>query len=101
VELPRLETLWRKYREKGLSVVAVEANGDRERATKFIKEKNLTFHLLDSDEEKNVVGGTFGIEWFPTLFTIDGEGDIVYCHVGFEEGDEAKLEADILRLIKD
>ena len=46
MELPRIEPLWKKYRDKGFSVVAVEATGDRDRAVKFIDEKNLTYHLL-------------------------------------------------------
>jgi peroxiredoxin len=95
VELPRLETLWRSYGDKGLSVVAVEALRDRERAMKFIDENKLTFHLLENDEAKNVVRDTYGVHGFPTSFVIDRDGKIVYCHLGFEKGDEAELEREI------
>jgi peroxiredoxin len=98
VELPRLEPLWQKYRDKGFSVVAVEATRDRERALKFIGQNNLTYHLLEAEEEKNVVKEKFGIKWFPTSFLIDREGRIMICHVGFHAGDEVELEKDILRL---
>jgi cytochrome c biogenesis protein CcmG, thiol:disulfide interchange protein DsbE len=98
VELPRLETLWQKYRDQGVTVVAVEAVRDRERATKFIDEKKLSFHLLENDETNNVVRDTYGVQSFPTSFMIDREGKIIYCHVGFEPGDEAKLEKEILEL---
>ena len=98
MELPRLETLWEKYRNKGFSVVAVEAVRDRERAVKFIDEKKLSFHLLENDEANDVVGDIYGVHSFPTAFTIDRDGKIVYCHVGFEKGDEARVEEDILRL---
>jgi peroxiredoxin len=101
VELPRLETLWQKYRDKNVSVVAVEALRDRERASKFIKEKNLTFHLLENDESKNVVRETYGVHSFPTSFMIDREGRIMYCHVGFDKGDEVRLEKEMLDLMGD
>jgi peroxiredoxin len=101
VELPRLETLWQKYGDKGFVVVAVEAVRDRERAEKFIKENKLTFHLFENDEAKNVVRDTYGVRSFPTSFMIDRDGKIMYCHVGFEKGDEAKLEKEILELTSD
>jgi peroxiredoxin len=100
VELPRLEPLWKKYREKGLSVVAVEATGDRKRALKFIEKNALTYHLLEAEEEKSVVKQKFGIKWFPTSFLIDSEGRIMICHVGFRAGDEGELEKEILKLAR-
>jgi peroxiredoxin len=95
VELPRLEPLWNKYRDKGLSIIAIEATGDRERAVKFIEENKLTYHMLEADEEKSIVKKNFGIKWFPTLYLIDRERRILICHVGFVAGDEVKLEKEI------
>ena len=98
MELPRLEPIWKKYRDQGLSIVAVEATRDRERAQKFIEKHGLSYHLLEADEEKQVVKDAFGIKWFPTTYLIDRDGRIVICHVGFRAGDEAELEREILSL---
>ena len=100
MELPRLEPLWKKYRDKGFSVVAVEATRDRKRAVEFIEKNGLTYHLLEAEEEKIVVKKKFGIKWFPTSYLIDREGRIMICHVGFRAGDEVKLEREILRLAR-
>lgn len=100
MELPRLEPLWKKYRDTGFSVVAVEATRDRERATKFIDRHGLSYHLLEAEEEKTVVKERFGVKWFPTSFLIDRDGKIVMCHVGFRAGDEVELEREILKLAR-
>ena len=100
MELPRIEPLWKKYRDKGLSVVAVEATGDRERAVKFIDEKKLTYHLLEAEDDKLLIKKQFGIKWFPTSYLIDREGRILICHVGFSAGDETELEKEILALAR-
>ena len=98
MELPRLEPLWKKYRDKGFSIVAVEATQDRARAVEFIEKYNLSYHLLEAEEEKLVVKKQFGIKWFPTSYLIDREGRIMICHVGFRAGDEIELEREILKL---
>lgn len=98
MELPRLEPLWNQYRERGLSIVAVEANRDRERATTFIDENDLTYHFLETEEGNDVVGELYGVHVFPTSFLIDGQGRVMFCHVGFDEGDEEGLEKEILNL---
>lgn len=100
MELPRLEPLWNKYRDKGLSVVAIEATGDRERAKKFIDKYNLTYHFLEAEEDKRVVKEKFGVKWFPTSYLVDREGRILICHVGFKAGDEVELEKEILKLTR-
>jgi peroxiredoxin len=100
VELPRLEPLWQSYKDKGLAVVAVEAQRDTENATTFISENNLTYTFLENGEgEGDVVRGVFGVRSFPTSYIIDREGRIMYYHLGFEEGDEDKLEKELLTLL--
>jgi peroxiredoxin len=99
VELPRLEPLWQKYKDRGFSVVAIEAARDTDRATKFIEENNLTYHLLETEEANDVVDDVFNVHVFPTSFLIDKEGKIMYCHIGFDEGDEEGLEKEILSLM--
>lgn len=100
MELPRLEPLYRKYKDRGLTVVAVEAQRDTEGATAFINENKLTYHFLENGEgEKDVVRGVFSISSFPTSYLIDRQGRIMFYHLGFDEGDEVKLEKEILTLL--
>jgi peroxiredoxin len=100
VELPRLEPLYQQYKEQGLSVIAIEAKRDRERAEKFINENKMSYTFLETgEEEEDIVRNIFGIGSYPTSFLVNEEGKIIYVHVGFARGDEDKLEKEIKQLL--
>ncbi len=100
MELPRLEPLYQKYRAQGFEVLAVESQRDRDRATKFIAKNNLSYPCLENgDGDAEFVYNTFGVTSHPTSFLIDGEGNILFVHVGFSEGDEDKLALEIERIL--
>ena len=102
MELPRLEPLWNKYRDQGFSIVVVEARRDREGALEFIKENNLTYHLLENLEgDDEVVRNVFGVGGFPSSFVIDGDGKVMFFHYGFSASDEVKLENEIVKLLEE
>ena len=99
-EMPSLESLYQKYKDQGLQIVAVEANRDREGALTFIEENDLTYHFLEEveDEDAKVVP-TLISGGFPTSYLINREGRVVFAHSGFEEGDEVKIEEEIRKLL--
>jgi len=100
VELPRLEPLYQKYRDQGFSVIAIDGRRDRERAVKFIEKNQLTYACLETGEgDADVVAQPFGVSGYPTSFLIDGDGRILYFHLGFSEGDEVKLEKEIQKVL--
>ncbi len=96
MELPRLEPLYTTYRDRGFTVIAVERTRDTERAKQFIAEHSLSFPCLENGTgEREVVWKQYHVSVFPTSFLIDRRGRVVATHVGFEEGDEAELEAEV------
>ena len=99
MELPRLEEIWNKYRDEGLSIVAIQSDQDREKGLKLVEEKGLTFHILHNEEDNDVVNGVLRSEGNPSTFIIDREGRVVSYHLGFQEGDEAMLEREIADLL--
>ena len=100
MELPRIEKLWRKYRDRGFSAVAVEADRDRERAVKFIEEHELTMHMLENGEQNDVVYGLFRIDSFPTVYLIDADGRILFHYPCSDSRvDERTLEEELLELL--
>ena len=100
MELPRLEPLYQKYRDQGFGIIAIDGMSDTERATKFIAEKGLSYPCLENGEgDEDIVGGTFGVHSYPTSFLVDGEGRVLFIHVGFSEGDEEHLEEEIQKVL--
>lgn len=100
MELPRLQKLFETYRNQGFEVVAVDAFRDTKQATKFIEDKGLSFTLLENGaEDAEVVSSMFGVYAFPTSLLVDREGRVMYAHLGFELGDEQKLEEEIRSLL--
>ena len=100
MELPRLQPLFAKYRDRGFTVIAVERSRDTERAKKLIAENALTYHFLENGEgASEVVWKVYRVGLFPTSFLVDRQGRVVSTHVGFEKGDEEELEREIVRLL--
>lgn len=100
MELPRLEPIYQKYKDQGFRVVAVESERDTEGARKFIEENKLTYTFLEdreADDEKVVPKLTTGS--FPTSYLINREGKVIFAHVGFDEGDEEKIEQEVQKLL--
>ena len=99
MELPRLEGIWNKYKDEGLSIVAIQSDQDREKGLRLVEEKGLTFHILHNEEDNDVVNGVLLSEGNPSTFIIDREGRVVSYHLGFQEGDEVELEQEIIDLL--
>ncbi len=101
MELPRLQPLYESYADQGFDIVAIDSSRDTERAQKFIEENGLTYTLLENGEDDaEVVRSLYEIRSFPTSFLVDAEGRILFYHLGFEAGDETKLEEEIERILE-
>ena len=97
MELPRLKSLYEKYRDQGFEIVAIDRSNDRERASVFVRENALPYVFLDNGtiDADEIVGRVFGNRIFPTSYLLDRAGRILSVHIGFEEGDEAILEQEL------
>ncbi|MCP4898693.1 MAG: TlpA family protein disulfide reductase [bacterium] len=100
MELPRLQSLWEKYRDQGFEVIAIESRRETERAMEFIQQEGLGFTCVETGEdEADVVSQVFRVEGFPTSFLIDRQGRVMYHHLGWNDGDAEKLEGELLTLL--
>ena len=93
IEMPSLEKLWRRYRDRGLVVVAVSVDRGAPRMLiePYLANLGLTFPvLLDPAME---AANTWRVPGVPTTFVIRPGGNVVGLVIGFREWDSKEMRA--------
>jgi len=96
-EIPDFIEFYKKYKDQGVEIVGVSLDKDGwEKVNPFVKQNNINYPVvLDNGK----VAATFGkIQFIPTTFIIDPNGNIVDQHTGVMT--KAMLEAKIKPLLK-
>jgi peroxiredoxin len=95
VEMPGMETLWQKYKDDGLVILAVSVDeGGKSRVEKYRQIFGLSFPiLLDPESELNDL---YQVSNMPTSFVIDADGRIV----GYVSGAADWLAPENIQLIE-
>ncbi len=87
-EMPELEVLYNKYKEKGLVIIAVNVGQPKEAAEAFVNKYKLSYPvLLDT---YSVVAQEYSVIGLPNTFVLDRNG--VVAERFFGETDIATLE---------
>jgi len=95
-EMPSMETLYNRYKDKGLEILAVDIGENAQTVRQFIQRNNYTFPiLLDTARQTSSI---YGIEAIPTTFIISREGKIIGRVVGSIKWDTAQVYAAFDRL---
>jgi len=96
-EMPSMEVLYKRFKDEGLEILAVNCQENQEDVLAFMSNYGLTFPaLLDEDGRVN---GAYGIQAIPTTFLIDREGRIILRLVGSINWDTEKIHAAIESLL--
>lgn len=99
-EMPSLEVLYRKWREKPFMVLAINEWDDPDLVFSYMGQLNVfpTFPILfDRDGE---VSQVFGVKGLPTSFLVDPEGRVIMRAVGGREFDHPDMEQTIGKLLE-
>jgi thiol-disulfide isomerase/thioredoxin len=79
-EMPSMEALYRRFKSRGLEILAVNLREDRKDAAAFMNQFKLTFPAaLDSSGR---IGSQYGVAAIPTTYIINREGMIIARMVG-------------------
>ncbi len=71
-EMKELEPVYRKYRPRGLAILAVNVRQDRDTAARFVAKLGISYPtLLDQEGE---VARRYGVMGLPTTYFVDGNG---------------------------
>jgi peroxiredoxin len=80
MEMPSMETLYQRFKDQGLEILAVDLGEDINTVRQFIQNHRYTFPVLMDTNSR--VGRIYGVEAIPTSFILDREGRIIARIVG-------------------
>jgi len=88
-ELPHLDTIDKKYEDKGVDVVVISIDAARElsKAKAYVKSRRYGFTAL-FDTDTNVVSQYNPSKAIPYTLILDRELRIIYVHTGYVAGAE-------------
>lgn len=93
-EMPDIEKVYQKYKDKDFVVLAVDLGEDRNTVKSFIEKNKFNFKvLLDSDQ---TVGEQYSTTAIPVSIFIDKKGNIVAKKVGAMTSGEMELNVKML-----
>ena len=98
-EMKYLDEFNKKYADTGFQVISINTDGSRALSSvePFVKSKKYSFKVLSdprSKYQRKLKGASC-----PFTVMVDHRGVIVSRHVGYNAGDEKKIEQEIIELI--
>jgi cytochrome c biogenesis protein CcmG, thiol:disulfide interchange protein DsbE len=85
------------FSKRGIDIVAVNVDSKRSDADRFLKQVEAKIPL--AFDASGALPKAFAVKSMPSAYLIDPEGRVRWIHRGFREGDGAKIEAEILKLV--
>jgi peroxiredoxin len=97
---PRLNELHKKYSDKGLTILGINEDGNRNQSKikPFVKSYNIEFEVLI--DENNDVMRKYQVSMLPSAVLISQDGKIVSSSVGSGADKFKQLEAQIKLLLQ-
>jgi cytochrome c biogenesis protein CcmG, thiol:disulfide interchange protein DsbE len=96
-ELPVLDALYKKYKDKGLVIIGVGLDRDADKLTKFLRGVSLSFPVVH--DPAGAVANKYEPPKMPSSYVIDKRGLIRHVHAGFKASDKALLEKELSALL--
>jgi thiol-disulfide isomerase/thioredoxin len=84
-EMPSMEKLYKRLKDEGLEIVAVNLQEDRSSVEQFVDEYGLSFPVLLDTTGR--IGATYGARSIPTTYIVDREGLVIAGTIGTREWD--------------
>jgi peroxiredoxin len=100
LEMPSLEALWQRYRERGLVVVAVSVDRGSPRGLlePYVRNLKLTFPILLDPDSKT--SDRWRVTALPATFLVRPGGEATGMAVGAREWDSAEMRALVEHLLR-
>ncbi len=96
-ELPLLGKMAAKLKPRGVEIVTINIDDKQANALDFIKTHGLGKLTVVADTDKTLVG-KYEPPKMPSSFVVDKSGIVRAVNAGFDDGDEAKIESQLVKL---
>ena len=93
---PHLNALHKKFKEKGVELLSINAYDSKEDIGWFCKKHAIDYKVLMNGK---AVAEQYGVSGFPTFFIIDKEGKIVYAAPSFTPSTTELLDKMIEKIL--
>jgi peroxiredoxin len=93
-----METLYQRFKNQGLEILAVDMGERRDKVQQFITDNRYTFPVLLDSEKK--FSSQYGVTAIPTTYILDREGKIIGRITGSIQWDDPKVIAAFEALLK-
>lgn len=90
---PWLNEMHRKYSSKGLQIIGVNVDKERELATSFLGEVPARFTILY--DPSGALAEKFEVQAMPSSYLLDASGKVLARHYGFKLANTDEYEASI------
>lgn len=97
--LPKLEVLYAKYKHRGVEIVALSVDDDRDSIDELVASTGVHFPVV-WDARKDVVRQWL-VKGVPASFVVDRRGVVRAAFLGYEDGVEVEIETDVKLLTAD
>ena len=96
MEVPHLNSLYKKYQEKGLVIFGINQEENLSDIKEYV-EDNIEYPILINADKQFE---DYEIQGIPCTYYIDKKGKIIKREIGFAQGSEVAMEQLIVELIK-
>ena len=87
--LPSLETIARRYRDRGVTVLLINQGESEEQVRRWAAQRfGASTILLDAN---SFLSEVYQVQGYPRLFIVDPQGLLAYTHAGYGGGMERNL----------
>ncbi|MBN2018331.1 MAG: TonB family protein [Candidatus Cloacimonetes bacterium] len=96
--LPHLNDLQKKYDDLlNVVCITIDKPRDKDKAKSFVKSKGYEFITLF--DAKKSVSQLLNVNTIPRTYIINNDGEFVYTHEGYTQGDEYELETELRKIM--
>ena len=97
--MPFLNAVNEHYKDKGLEIIAVNLDENREDADGFLKNHPVTVTLASNEDGQCPI--SFGVQAMPSSYIIDKQGKVRHIQLGFHSSEASEIKEKIQALLQE